>query len=107
MINVVFEKNDYINSVEVRGHAMFSESGTDIVCASVSSMTILAFNTCIEFDSSIEYEVDEEEGYLKLIIKEKSENVDTVLKMLHMMLTELSDEYPKYISITDGGESYD
>ncbi len=107
MINVVFEKKDYINSVEVSGHAMFSEFGTDIVCASVSSMTIFAFNTCIKFDSSIKYEEDSEEGYLKLIINKKCENVDTVLKMLHNMLTELSNEYPKYISITDGGESYD
>ncbi|MFV0425105.1 MAG: ribosomal-processing cysteine protease Prp [Bacilli bacterium] len=107
MIKVFFEKTEYITSVVISGHAMFSESGTDIVCASVSSMAILAFNTCIEFDSKIKYEIDEKKGYLKLTTNKYLKNVDTVLNTLHIMLNELEIQYPKYISVNNGGESYD
>lgn len=107
MINIVFNKDNYIKEVTLTGHALFSEYGTDIVCASVSSMAVFAANACTEIDSSVEVFIDEEVGFLKIKVNEYLESIDTVLKVLQVMLEDLEEEYPKYISVNNGGESYD
>ncbi len=107
MINILFEKEQFVKKVVVSGHAMFADSGKDIVCASVSSIVIFAFNTCIKFDENITYDIDEEAGYLELNITNYDENIEIVLNLLHTMMCELRDQYREYITIIDGGESYD
>ncbi len=107
MIKVVFEKEAFVSKIVVSGHAMHSEHGSDIVCASVSSMVIFAFNTCIKFDQSIEDNIVVDEGYLEINIKNYNVNIDTVLKVLHYELSELQEQYQEYITVNDGGESYD
>ena len=37
--------NDRLTGFDISGHAMFAESGSDIVCASVSSAAYMAANT--------------------------------------------------------------
>ncbi|MFV0499151.1 MAG: ribosomal-processing cysteine protease Prp [Bacilli bacterium] len=105
MIEIEISRVNYINSFEVKGHANYLEYGKDIVCASVSSMTIFAFNLCLELNKNVKYE--QENGYLKLRVNEYFENVDIVLNRLSSMLDELRIQYPEYISIVDGGENDD
>ncbi len=107
MINVVITKDKYFKKVVLKGHAMFSEYGTDIVCASISSITTFAINACSEFDDSFEFKIDEELGYSELIVNKYVESIDTVLKVLEFMLLDLESQYPEYIKVNNGGESYD
>ncbi len=107
MIKAVFEKETFVSKIVVSGHAMYSDSGNDIVCASVSSIVIFAFNACIKFDKSIESNISVDDGYLEINIKNYNKNIDTVLKLLHYELSELEEQYQEYITVIDGGESYD
>ena len=99
MIKVLINKNnDIIDSIKITGHAGFSEAGSDIVCASVSSICITTVNALIRLDSEcINYE--ETDGYLKVDIKKHSEVVDILIENMISLLIELEKDYKKYIKI--------
>lgn len=99
MIKVLIsKKNDITESIKITGHAGFSEAGSDIVCASVSSICITTVNALIRVDSeSINYE--ETDGYLKVDIKKHSKVVDILIENMVSLLMELEKDYKKYIKI--------
>lgn len=99
MIKVfISEKDNITQSVKITGHAGFSEAGSDIVCASVSSICITTVNALIRIDSEcINYE--ETDGYLKVDIKKHSKVVDLLIENMISLLTELEKDYKKYIKI--------
>ena len=69
MIKVSIKKEDNIvKNVKVEGHAGYGVKGTDIVCASVSSIVITSLNAIIKIDeNSIDYKQDE--GFIEVSIK--------------------------------------
>ena len=99
MIKILISKKTGItDSIKITGHAGFSEAGSDIVCASVSSICITTVNALIRIDSEcINYE--ETDGYLKVDIKKHSEVVDILIENMVSLLTELEKDYKKYIKI--------
>ena len=94
MIKVHINKNKII----IAGHAMFSDYGSDIVCASASSIVITSINACLNIDAkSIVYKNELD----KLTIDIKSDN-NVILKILDNMLnmlSELANDYPKNVKI--------
>ena len=95
---LISKKNDITESIKITGHAGFSEAGSDIVCASVSSICITTVNALIRIDSEcINYE--ETDGYLKVDIKKHSKVVDLLIENMISLLTELEKDYKKYIKI--------
>ena len=94
MIKVYVRKNNIV----ITGHAMFSDYGSDIVCASASSIVITSINACLNIDAnSIVYKSKLD----KLIIDIKS-NDNVILKILDNMLNmlnELAKDYPKNVKI--------
>ena len=57
MIKVIINEAENINSIEISGHSGYSESGSDIVCASVSSICITTVNGILNIDDkAIKYE---------------------------------------------------
>ena len=99
MIKVLIsKKNNIAESIKITGHAGFSEAGSDIVCASVSSICITTVNALIRIDSEcINYE--ETDGYLKVDINKHSEVVDLLIENMISLLIELEKDYKKYIKI--------
>ena len=98
MIKVTIKETDCIEKIEIKGHANYSEYGSDIVCASVSSMCITTVNAMIKIDNNaIEYK--EDEGYLLINIKKHSDTVDKLINNLIDLLEELKSNYQKYIEI--------
>ena len=91
--------NDRLTGFDISGHAMFAESGSDIVCASVSSAAYMAANTVI--GAAAEVSVGEAE--MHFLLKEDNEAAFAVLDGLRLHLTELSKQYPKNIKIIYGG----
>lgn len=101
MIRITIKDNidtNDIKEIEISGHANYSEYGTDIVCASVSSMCITTINAIIRIkDDAIKYE--ESDGYL-LIKKVASNNaIDELIDNLIDLLYDLEKQYKKYIEI--------
>lgn len=99
MINIKVKKSgSIINNILISGHSGYKEAGSDIVCASVSSIAITTVNAIIRIDSgAIDY--DENEGYLTVDIKKHSPVIDILLENMLELLDELEEDYENYIKI--------
>ena len=94
MIKINISKDE----ITVKGHSGYSEAGSDIVCASVSSILITTVNALLSIDEDcIVYE--ETDGYLNLKIKKHNEVIDKLINNMINLLKELEEQYKKYIEI--------
>lgn len=92
----VYDNNQIIKII-VKGHANYKAKGEDIVCAAVSTATILTANAIehLKLDHHIDLEVSE--GYFRLSLKKENDIVSGLIKNLEYTLHELEIQYPKYI----------
>ena len=94
MIKISIKKDEII----IKGHSGYSEEGTDIVCASVSSICITTVNALLSIDEDcIIYE--EKDGYLNIKIKKHNETIDKLIDNMVNLFKELEKDYKKYIEI--------
>lgn len=97
MINISIEKkDDYVSRVTIKGHAGYSEYGTDIVCASVSSIAITTVNAITRLNSDLIY-FDEKDGFLIIEIKGNDEVINILVNNMLDLFRELEVDYPKNI----------
>lgn len=94
--------NNRLTGFEISGHAMFAESGSDIVCAAVSSAAYMAANTITDIIKA-DAAANVEGSSMCLKLNNPDEFSEKVLKGLELHLTELSKQYPKNIKIIYGG----
>ena len=96
MIKVNLKKDQII----IEGHSRYSDYGHDIVCASVSSISITTINALLRFnDKCITYE--QKDGYIKLNINEHSNYVDILIENMIDLLKELEKQYKKNIKVNE------
>ena len=94
MIKINISKDE----ITIKGHSGYAEEGSDIVCASVSSILITTVNALLSIDEDcIVYE--ESDGYLNLKIKKHNEVIDKLINNMINLLKELEEQYKKYIEI--------
>ena len=94
MIKINISKDE----ITIKGHSGYAEEGFDIVCASVSSISITTVNALLSIDEGcIEYV--EKDGYLNIKIKKYNEVIDKLINNMIDLLKELENEYKKYIEI--------
>lgn len=94
MIKININKDE----ITIKGHSGYSEEGSDIVCASVSSICITTVNALISIDEDcVEY--TEKDGYLNIKINKHSEVIDKLINNMINLLKELESQYKKYIEI--------
>ena len=94
MIKININKDE----ITIKGHSGYGVEGTDIVCASVSSICITTVNALLSIDEDcIEYK--ENDGYLNIKIKKHNETIDKLINNMINLLKELEKEYKKYIEI--------
>ena len=98
MIKVIIKENDCINNIEISGHSGYKEAGSDIVCASVSSICITTINGILNIDNSaLEYK--DSDGYLNISIIKHSDIIDKLIMNMINLLEELKEQYENYIEI--------
>ena len=103
MIRVKFlVSNRQLTGFEIKGHAMFAESGEDVVCAAVSSAAYMAANTVTDVIRATA-NAQADDGRMLLTLQSPDEKTETVLRGLELHLTELSKQYPENIKIIYGG----
>ena len=74
MIKISVKKDE----ITIKGHSGYSEEGSDIVCASVSSICITTVNALLSIDEDcVEY--TESDGYLNIKINKHSEVIDKLV----------------------------
>ena len=94
MIKISINKDE----ITIKGHSWYSKIGSDIVCASVSSICITTVNALLSIDEDcIEY--IEQDGYLNIRIKKHNETIDKLINNMINLLKELQKQYKKNIEI--------
>ena len=94
MIKININKDE----ITIKGHSGYSEHGSDIVCASVSSIAITTVNALLSIDEDcITYE--ENDGYLNIKINKHNEVIDKLVENMINLLKELEKQYKKNIEI--------
>ena len=108
MIKINFYQNSDkgLTAVKVTGHAEYSEYGSDIVCAAVSSQMISVENSLVQLlNLDIDTEVNETEGgYLRFSLPEISNkslehDAQILMRHLYFAMEVLSENYPEYIQL--------
>lgn len=106
MINVTIFKDssDEYRGFSLVGHAGYSESGSDIVCAAVSMLSTNAVNSIENLtDDEITYNVDEDTGLLSMSFcdKEISSESKLLVDSLILGLESIRESYgDTYIRIS-------
>ncbi len=100
MIKVnISKKNNIIESIKCKGHAMYDKHGKDIVCASFSTMIITTINGILEIDKdAISYT---DTNNLEIINIKKDNITNSLLNNLVNLIYELKDNYDKNINIKE------
>ena len=97
MIKATFFKNKgIISGFLIKGHSGYAEEGSDVICASVSSAAYMAANTLTEIVGA-RADIDVDDGYLRLTVKEPSEKTEIVLQGLELHISTLAQDYDEYI----------
>ena len=100
MIRVeINSENNKIKSISVKGHAMYDIRGKDIVCSAVSTCVITTVNGILEIDDTLIDVVQEEN---KIVVTQRKENdiVNSLLKNMIDILSDLERQYPKNIRLS-------
>ena len=108
MIKVSFQKNgNQLTGFSVKGHSGYAESGSDIVCAAVSSMVMLTVNAiCGEFGAEADVKTDEKDASVSLKLKnDGSQAFGIAVRILNSFrgsVQAVSEEYPDFVKIIGG-----
>lgn|SRR5690554_5220364 len=98
MINYQFSyENDEIKEIIIKGHALFSNYGNDIVCASVSTMIILTVNAITKLDGKDNIKKEIKDGFFNLTVLNNNKTIKGLLENLLYSLNDLSEQYPNHL----------
>lgn len=100
MIHAVFYKrnSDYIG-YKISGHSGYSEMGTDIVCAAVSTVALHTADMLYGELGFVEDLEQGEEGYLRIELNHTDNVSNMLIKSLKKTLSEIQKEYSGYLSV--------
>src|SRR6056297_2177651 len=100
MIKAVFYKNkNSFNGFEISGHSGYAKRGEDIVCASVSVVSLHTARILNEECSVIDILQQDEEGRLSVKLNGTDDLTVMLIKNLIKTLREIQDEYSGYLSV--------
>ena len=87
MIDAVFIRNGKdFSGYEISGHSDYSEQGSDIVCAAVSSAAYLTANLITDF-FMIKADIELSDGYMKL-----TADADRLIDGLYQHMLQLQEQ---------------
>ena len=113
MTTITFYKtNGFYYGFEEQGHTGFAESGDDVLCAALSSMTMLIINTIeVSYACDVEYTIDEATTDIRLIAKsalpkyeadeKKQFAVSGLIQAYFFQLMDLVEEYYDYLDVRE------
>ena len=109
MTKIVFYKSgDVFYGFEEQGHPGYGEAGDDVLCAAISSMTMLIINAIeVVYASDVDYTIDEKTTDIKLIARGAIEDEDEkkryaisgLLTAYYYQLNDLTEEYYDFLEV--------
>ena len=98
-------EGDRVVGFTAQGHSGYAETGSDIVCAAVTSairMTECAVNDVLGLEASVKVREDSVSLRLPGGLSQSNESTcQTLLTALMLYLTELHEEYPQHILVVE------
>ena len=99
------KKKNCIVKYSAIGHADYSEHGTDIVCASISSILQFPLAGITELLNIVPvFHIDDGDFEIDLRnvnLQNRDHEVNILLNTMFIMLKELENEYPKYLKLVE------
>jgi len=102
-VRIVKSKVTGYKSFEVSGHSGYSEEGSDIICAGVSTATELTISILEKFSVDTRLEIREDSAYVLCEICEtegnsvKKSEIANVVGGFAEYIKDVSGVYPKYL----------
>lgn len=93
-----FQSDGLLKGFDINGHAGYAESGSDIVCASVSSAVQFAVNILDSFECNPHINVSD--NLISCRITSAENTAGTVLEVFRNHLESILEEFPETIEIT-------
>ncbi len=102
-ITFYHDENDKFTGFTALGHAGFKKSGSDIVCAAISTLTITFVNSVERLtDTEVNVKSDEKTGFLNVMIKEYNKpDIQLLFNSLRLGLNAIQEDYSKYLKLTN------
>ena len=102
-INLLTLANGELVGFRITGHSGFAESGSDVVCASISSVAYMVANTITEIIRvSAEIDVDEENGDMLLRVFQKDATAcRDILQGFKLHMLALEEQYSDYMIVNN------
>src|SRR5699024_1612217 len=95
MIDVTLKtKKNNIVGFLIRGHADFSEEGSDIVCSAVSILAYTTVNTLDLYIDNLKFSDDGDK--IRLEIEKSTDQTDIIFKFFETGIQELLENYNEY-----------
>ena len=99
MITVSVKKeNDKIKYIKISGHSGYADLGSDIVCASISSICVTTVNAIVRYNEKALIYTDSE-GLLEMGIMLHDDIVDMLVANMLYLFDDLAKQYPKNVKI--------
>ncbi len=100
MINICFiTSHKTITGFRLSGHSGYAESGSDIVCAAVSSAAFMTANTVTEI-LGLSADISVDEGFLKMeLTSQDALKAQEILRGFELHMNELSQQYQSNIKV--------
>ena len=113
MTTITFYKSGgFYYGFEENGHTGYGEAGDDVLCAALSSMTMLIINAIeVSYASHVDYTIDEKTTDIKLIAKsalpkyesdeKKQFAVSGLIQAYFFQLMDLVEDYYEYLDVKE------
>ena len=103
---VLYREGEDLTAFRAEGHSGWAESGSDIVCAAVSILTVTCINSLESVCGVIPNITahNEEKGILAFELPERTaaddEKAQILMKALRQGLEDLAEEYPQNVTLS-------
>ena len=113
MTTITFYKTGgYYYGFEEKGHTGYGESGDDVLCAALSSMTMLLINAIeVSYASRVDYKIDEKTTDIRVIVKsalpkyesdeKKQFAVSGLIQAYFLQLMDLLEDNYEYLDVRE------
>ena len=113
MTTITFYKTGgFYYGFEEQGHTGYGESGDDVLCAALSSMTMLLVNAIeISYASNVDYTIDEKTTDIKVIAKsalpkyesdeKKQYAISGLIQAYFFQLMDLVEDYYEFLDVKE------
>ncbi|MDO4976551.1 MAG: ribosomal-processing cysteine protease Prp [Eubacteriales bacterium] len=98
----IFKKPDHqFRCITVNGHADSVEEGADLVCCSVSVLTINLVNSLDHLtDDEFSFDQNPELGFISIaFVEEPSEEADLLLKSYELGIYSIAEQYGDWLKV--------